>query len=433
MANGPSGDTPAARSASSPLARIVRLLGPGLITGAADDCPASIGTFAQAGATYGYAFQWTALLTLPMMATVQYIAAKVAVVHGAGLAGVIRQRYPSPVLYIAVTGLVAANIINAGADLGAMGAAVGMFVPFSVRLLVIPVGLLVLGFLVFGNYNLIEGAFKWLTLALLAYVAAAFLAKPNVGAMLQGTFLPPISLNTAFLSLTVAALGGNVSPYLFFWQADLEVDADQAERGPLRHGSKLALHARLGGVRLDTAIGMVFSNIIIYFIELSSAATLHAGGKHHISTAVQAAEALRPLLGNAATILWAIGILGAGLLAVPALAGSAADAVATTLSWPRGLGQKLDRAKRFYAVLALAVLIAIGINFLGVNPIDALVLAAVVNGFLTPPLLVLLMLLANRKDVMGAQANGFGLNIMGWGTVAIMSIAALALLYTFIA
>lgn len=408
---------------------LFKRLGPGLIAGAADDDPTGIATYAQAGARTGYALLWTCLLTVPMMVAVQYMAAKVAVVHQDGLSGVIREHYPRPVLYGAVLALMIANVINAGADLGALAAAVNLILPVAAWVLVLPITLLILGFLVLGSFRLIENTFKWLTLALLAYIGSAFLAHPNFPEMLRGTFIPTIHANSAFLTLLLATLGGNVSPYLFFWQADLEVAGQHMRR--VRHVSRMELTANLRHAAWDTTTGMIFSNIIIYFIEVATATTLFVAGQHEIGSAAQAAEALRPLLGNGATLLWAIGMIGSGLLAVPALTGSAADAVASTFGWTHGLNQKFVRAKRFYLALAVAMGLAMLINVLGINPIRALVLAGAINGIITPPLLVLLIRVANAPDVMGDRVNGRWLNLAGWVTAAIMSVAAAALLVSY--
>jgi NRAMP (natural resistance-associated macrophage protein)-like metal ion transporter len=403
-----------------------RQLGPGLIAGAADDDPTGIATYAQAGARTGYALLWTCLLTIPMMVAVQYMAAKVAVVHQDGLSGVIREHYSRPVLYGAVLALMIANVINAGADLGALAAAVNLILPVAAWVLVLPITLLILGFLVLGSFRLIENTFKWLTLALLAYIGAAFLAHPAFSELIRGTFIPTIHVNSEFLVLLLAALGGNVSPYLFFWQADLEVAGQRTRR--VRHVSRLALTADLRRVAWDTTTGMIFSNIIIYFIEVATAATLFAVGQRDVTSAAQAAEALRPLLGNGATLLWAIGMIGSGLLAVPALTGSVADAIASTFGWRHGLDQKFARARRFYLILAVAMGLAMLINFLGINPIRALVLAGAINGVITPLLLVLLIRVANAPEVMGDRVNGRWLNLAAWATAAIMSVAATTLL-----
>jgi|SRR5579884_3158052 len=428
------GDSPAAAKTASGggivrgAIAFVAQLGPGLITGAADDDPTAIATYAQAGASFRYGLLWTCLLTYPMMATVQYIAAKVALVHGKGLAGVIGERYPRGLLYAAVLGLTFANVVNAGADLGAIAAAINLIVPIPRALLIVPVAVFLLAFLAFGSYHLIEDTFKWLTLALLAYVISAFLAHPDYGAMLKGTFVPHISLGAAFLTLLVATLGGNVSPYLFFWEADLEVSEEASQRPVRAH--RLRLAANLKDLAWDTNVGMIFSNIIIFFIEVASAATLPKLGMTNVTSAAAAARALRPVLGSGATYLWAVGMIGSGLLAVPALTGSVADAVSSTFGWPHGIEDRPSRAVRFYLVLAVALGIGAAIDYVGINPMRALVLAGALNGLLTPPLLVLLLLIANRRDVMGDHTNGLGLNILGWATTAIMAAAAIVLLWT---
>ncbi|HET7035205.1 MAG TPA: divalent metal cation transporter [Thermomicrobiaceae bacterium] len=407
----------------SRLRRLARLLGPGLIAGAADDDPTAIGTYAQAGAMTGYGLLWTTLLTLPMMIVAQFTAAKVAIVERAGLSATLMKYYPRPLVYAAVLGLLAANLVNAGADLGAIAAAVNLIVPLPISLLVAPITLAILLFLILGSYHLIVNSFKWLTLALLAYVIASVLAGPAWGAVLRGTFVPHVETNAAFLGLLIATLGGNLSPYLFFWEADLEVEELQAQ-------PSVRPRRAVGRAARDTVIGMLVSNSIIYFIEIATAATLFAAGNHHVGSAAEAARALRPLLGNAAELLWAVGMIGSGLLAVPALTGSIADAVAALFGWRRGLDQPPRRAARFYLLLGGAMLLGMLFNFLGINPIRALVLSAVLNGFLSPPLLLLLVRLAGNREVMGDQVNGRWLTLGGWATIVIMTLAALGLLVT---
>lgn len=436
----PQGDNTASKQGSSnPLARFAKLLGPGLIAGAADDDPTGIATYAQAGAQTGYGLLWTAPLTVPMMIATQYLATKIAVVRHQGLTSVMREHYPHQIVYGAIVGLLVANIINAAADTGAIAAAITLVFPFpdARQLLVLVVGLFLLAFMIWGNYNVIQNTFKWLTLALLAYVVSAFLAHPDWGAMLKGTFIPHIGFNVAFLSLFVATLGGNVSPYLIFWQSDMEVaeedehgDTVMAERAFPRAIRIRRMRAQLKDVGWDTVIGFIFSNVIVYFIEVATAATLFVHGITNVTSAPQAALALRPLLGNGATILWAIGMLGSGMLAVPALTGSAANAVSAIFGWQHGLEQPPRKAWHFYAALTAVVGLAMLIEFLPINPIQALVISADVNGILTPPLLVLLMLVGNRRDVMGDDKNSRLVNIAGWGTIVIMSLAALGLLLT---
>lgn len=404
--------------------RALALIGPGVVTGAADDDPSGIATYAQAGARYGYGMLWAVLLTLPMMVVVQYISGKIGLVRGKGLAAVIAERYPAPILWVAVAAVVVANTINTGTDLGAMAAAAHLFVPISIAILVVPITVVLLLFLIFGSYHVLQTTFKWITLFLFSYIASSFLAKPDWITALRDTVIPSIHPNVAFLTLLVGALGTNVSPYLFFWQAGEE--AHDRRASDIRH-------VRGGAVRkeaLDTGVGMVISNLTTYFVVIASAATLFVRGHHTVTSAAQAAAALRPVAGNLATILWTLGIVGVSVLAVPTLAASASDGLATVLGWRHGLQRKLRRAWHFYAILSAAMLIGMGINFLGVNPIQALVITAVINGVLTPPLLVLIMLMANDRKILGERTNGLWVNITGWLTTGIMTLAAAALIAT---
>lgn len=406
------------------LSRVLGLIGPGVITGAADDDPSGIATYAQAGAGYGYGLLWVALLTFPMMVVAQYISSKIGLVRGRGLAAVIGETYPAPVLYLTVGAVVVANTINLGTDLGAMAAAVNLFLPIPIAILVTPLTLALLLFLIFGSFHLIQNTFKWLTIALFAYIASSFLAKPDWFTALRDTVVPSIQFNNAFLALVVGALGTNVSPYLFFWQAVEEAETSRAA------GLRRVRGGDLKEAALDTTIGMFISNVTIYFVTIATAATLFKTGHHTVASAAQAAAALKPVAGSVATILWAVGIVGVSILGVPTLAASAADGVATAFSWRHGLAQQPRRAWHFYAILAAAMLIGMGINFLGVNPIQALVITAVINGLLTPPLLVLIMLLANKREVLGKRTNGLWLNLAGWVTAGIMGLAAIALIVT---
>src|SRR5438067_1463440 len=307
--------------------RFFKILGPGLITGASDDDPSGIGTYAVTGAALGFSTLWLALVTFPLMASVQFTCAKIGMVSGEGLAGVLRRHYPKPLLYLAVLGLVIANTINAGADVGAVAAAINLIVPIPIWLLIVPVAIAILLLQVFGSYELIARVFKWLTLALLAYIAAAFFARPEPVEVLKGSFIPTLSLDPTFLATLVAILGTTISPYLFFWQASQEVE-EEVEIGRRwlwqRRG---ATDKELKYRALDINIGMALSNVVMYFIILATAATLHKAGQTDIQSAADAAKALEPLAGAAAKILLALGLIGAGFLAVPILTGSAAYAV----------------------------------------------------------------------------------------------------------
>jgi NRAMP (natural resistance-associated macrophage protein)-like metal ion transporter len=410
--------------------RLVKILGPGLVTGASDDDPSGIATYAAAGAALGFAPLWTALATFPLMAAVQVTCAKIGLVSGRGLAGVLRHHYPRPVLYVATLGLVLANTINAGTDIGAIAAAVNLFAPIPIAALVVPVALILVALQVWGSYRLIAATFKWLTVTLFAYIGAAFFARPNIGEVLTGTFLPTIRFDRAFLATLVAILGTTISPYLFFWQASQEVE-EESSRGRTRLWQRQgATAAEIADAAWDTGIGMFFSNVVMYFIILATAATLFKAGQTDIQSAREAAEALRPLAGSAATALFALGLVGSGLLAVPILTGSAAYAVAETLGWKAGLDQNPGRARPFYGIIVGATVVGLLINFLGVNPIAALFWTAVINGFLAPPLLVVIMCVANNRTVMGHRVNGMGLNVLGWATTALMGAAAIGLVLT---
>jgi NRAMP (natural resistance-associated macrophage protein)-like metal ion transporter len=402
-------------------------VGPGLIAGASDDDPSGIGTYATAGAGYGYATLWTAPLTVPLMISVQYICAKIGLVSGMGLANALKRFYPHWVLYPAVFALFVANTINAGVDIAAIAAGLNLLVPIPVNAMIIPITLSILALQIWGSYRLILRTFKWLTLALFAYIASSFMARPDWIEVLKATFIPTIRFDSGYLSLLVAILGTTISPYLFFWQTSEEVEDELHMGRRLLRQRKGATDTELRHAGWDTSLGMVFCNLVFYFVILGTGATLFVNGKTDISSAADAALALRPLAGDAASLLFALGIIGAGFLAVPVLTGSAAYAVSEAFGWKEGLDARPARAKQFYAVIAISTLIGIEIDFLGINPVAALVGTAVINGFLAPPLLVLIMLIANNRKIMGARVNGRWLNVLGWTTTGVMSLAALLL------
>ncbi len=414
----------------NPFIRFIKILGPGLITGASDDDPSGIGTYAVAGASFGYGMLWTALLSFPLMASVQFICAKVGMVSGQGLAGVLRQHYPRWLLYPAVMGLVIANTINVGADIGAIAAAINLLVPIPIPWMIMPIALVILGLVFFGSYRLIANVFKWLTLALLAYIGSAFFARPDWGEVLHGTVVPTFSVDPKFLTTLVAILGTTISPYLFFWQSNQVVEEEIAIGRKTRWQRRGASDEELKYAAVDVNTGMFLSNVVMYFIILATAATLFRSGQTDISSAADAAEALRPLAGDAATVLLAVGLIGAGFLAVPILSGSAAYGVAEAFGWTHGLDHRPGHAKEFYGVIAVATLVGMLINFSGINTIDALVWTAVINGFVAPPLMVLIMLISNNREIMGERTNGLAINILGWIATAVMFAAAIALALT---
>jgi len=412
--------------------RFLRALGPGIITGASDDDPSGIATYAQAGAALGYSCLWTALVTFPLMAAVQVICAKVGLVTGKGLSSVLRQRFSAKISYPAVLALVIANTINAGTDITAIAAGINLLVPIPISVLVVPIALLILVLQFWGTYRLIATIFKWLTLALLAYVAASFFANPDVGATLRGTFVPKIQFDREYLEILLAILGTTISPYLFFWQASQEAEEKKlrTKQSPQERGT---LAENLADAAWDVNIGMFFSNLVMYFIILTTAATLHEAGGTDIQSASEAAQALRPLAGDAATILFALGMIGTGFLAVPILTTSAAYAIAEAARWRKhSLDQTPRGAFNFYAIIAAITLVALAMNFSGINPIKALYWTAVINGFLAGPLVILIMLIANNKAVMKKSANGPVLNVLGWLATGVMCLAAVGLALTWI-
>jgi NRAMP (natural resistance-associated macrophage protein)-like metal ion transporter len=408
----------------------LELLGPGLITGASDDDPSGIGTYAQAGAALGYAPLWLAWVTFPMMWTIQYICAKIGMVSGTGLAQVLQKHYSRPLLYTVVAALTIANTINAGVDLGAIAAALNLLVPIPIVIMIIPITVSILVLQIWGSYRLIAKVFKWLTLALFAYILSAFFAHPVWRNVVRGTLVPTVHFDSQFLSTVVAVLGTTITPYLFFWQANNEVEEEISMGRRTLAQRRGATKAELKYANADVAVGMLFSNVVMYFIILATAATLHQAGKTEIQSATEAAEALRPLAGNAAYIMLAVGLIGAGFLCVPILTGSSAYAIAEALGWKRGLDEKPRRAKLFYGVIAISTFLGMLINFLRINPIRALFWTAVINGFLAPPVLVIVMLVANNRKVLGREVNGRVTNVMGWLTTVTMFVAAIALVLT---
>jgi NRAMP (natural resistance-associated macrophage protein)-like metal ion transporter len=418
------------RAEANPITEVGRILGPGFVTGASDDDPSGIGTYAVAGASLGLQTLWTALLTFPLMAAVQSICARVGMVSGQGLAGVLRDNYPRPLLYGAVLLLFVANTINVGADLGAIADAVHSIVGIQAVWLVVPVAAAIVALQILGSYRLIASVFKWLTLALLAYMVDAFIVHPDLGETLRATVVPTLSLDPAYVTTIVAILGTTISPYLFFWQSCEEVEEEIAMGRTTVEARRGATDAELRDSTLDTVVGMGFSNLVMYFIILATALTLFKAGETSIRTAADAAEALKPLAGDFAGVLFAIGMIGAGLLAVPILSGSAAYAVAEAMGWRYGLAHKWSQAKEFYAVIVVATALGTALNFLSIDPIGALFWTAVLNGVTAPPLLVLVMLAARNEKVMGDRRIGPVLTTLGWLATAGMFLALGALVVT---
>lgn len=427
----PAPPAPAAAAGDARLGRVRRFfrdLGPGLITGAADDDPSGISTYSVAGATFGYAPLWTALFSFPLMATVQLMCARLGLVSGRGLAGVIRRRYPRGVLWTACALLIVANVINIGADLGGMAAASEMVTGVRAIYWTPLYAALIVSLLFWSSYRWIARVFKWLTLVLFAYVVAAFLARPDWWAVLRATLVPHIEWSSDSLAVFVGILGTTISPYLFFWQAAQEVEEDRAAGRRTVRQRRGATDFELSRARTDVLTGMFFSNLVMFFIILTAAATLHAHGRADITTARDAAEALRPLAGEAAYWLFALGLIGTGMLGVPVLAGSSAYAVAEAEGWRGSLEDRPRLARRFYAVVAVSMLIGLLLNSFGFDAVTMLFWAAVVNGVLAAPLIVLVVLLTSDPAVMGERVNPPLLRGLGWLTALVMTGAALAML-----
>jgi NRAMP (natural resistance-associated macrophage protein)-like metal ion transporter len=406
------------------------ILGPGLITGAADDDPSGVGTYAQTGAQTGYGYLWTALITYPLATAVQSMCARIGQTSGEGLAATIKRHYPRGVLYPMIILLIVANTFNVGADLAAIAAGINLIVPIPILILIPPIAVALILLQVFAKYPLINRIFKWLCLALLAYIATAIFAGANWGDVAKGPFIPQIPRSKGDIGLLIAILGTTISPYLFFWQTGQEVEEEKEQGEDTVAERRGTTRGEVADRKLDVALGMLASEVVMYFIILTTAATLHADGKTNISSAAEAASALKPLLGAGAVWCWAIGIIGAGLLAIPVLTGSMGYAVAETFDWREGLDEKPTRAKGFYGIIIVSTLVGMLVNYLGLNPIKALVYSAILNGIAAPPLLLLIILLANRRTVMGRFTNSTWSNICGWTCFVLMSAATIAYFVT---
>ena len=431
MEGGDAAAEPSRRGLASrgPVRRFFRDLGPGLITGAADDDPSGISTYASAGAAFGYGMLWTAWLSLPLMSAVQLMCARIGLVSGRGLASVLRRYYSRRVLWFACTLLLVANTVNIAADLGGMAEAMELLTGLNSLWFHVPFAVLVLALLFFTSYRTIARIFKWLTLVLFAYIVAAVLAKPEWPAVLEASFRPRFSLDRHYLMMLVAILGTTISPYLFFWQAAQEVEEDKAA-GKLTVAERTGATAEeLRAARTDTVVGMSFSNLIMYFIILTTGATLYLSGQREIDTARQAAEALRPLAGDAAYALFAFGLIGTGMLAVPVLAGSAAYAVSEAFAWRSGMNERPRMAPKFYAVIAVAMIAGLALDLSEVSAIKMLFWSAVLNGLLAPPLIVIIVVVCNNPRVMGREVNGRWLNVLGLGAALVMTLAGMAMIF----
>ena len=409
----------------------LRKLGPGLITGAADDDPSGIATYSQAGAQFGLNMLWTALVTFPLMVGIQIVSARIGRVTGEGLAANIRRLFPRWVLLIVVSLLVIANTINIAADIAAMGEALQLVVGGGEHGHAVVFGVLSLLLQVFIPYQRYVPVLKWLTLSLLAYVAVAFSVHIDWIPAIRQSLAPNLSFNPDFIAVVVAVFGTTISPYLFFWQASQEVEELRGGNGTSALTSTPEdAQVHLRRIKLDTYVGMGFSNLIAFFIILSAAVTLHVAGITQIQTSAQAAQALRPIAGDFCFLLFSLGIIGTGMLAVPVLAGATAYAVADSFGWRQGLDRKLFEATEFYAIIAFATLGGLLLDFTPIDPIKALFWSAVINGVIAVPIMIVMMLMATRVEVMGQFAIKRRLKFLGWLATAAMALVVVTMLTT---
>jgi NRAMP (natural resistance-associated macrophage protein)-like metal ion transporter len=416
------------------LKAIFKKIGPGFITGASDDDPSGIATYSQTGAMFGYAQLWLAPFCYPFMVAIQEMCGRIGMVTGKGLSGVLREHYPKWTVYIATSLLIIANTVNIGADLGAMAASAQMLVglPYVFWLIFMTVIILVLE--IFVGYKVYAKILMYLTFTLLAYFFTAFIVKQDWGLILKDTFIPQIKFSKDYVFNVVAFLGTTITPYLFFWQADQEIEEQIVEHKIMAIGAGIArvTSCDIRDLRFDTMFGMLFSQLMAFMIIITTAATLFSHGITNINTAPEAAQALKPLAGNFAYLLFATGIIGTGLLAVPVLSGSAGYAVSEALGWNSGLGQKFKDVHGFYGVIIISTLIGLLINFIGIDPIKALYYAAAVNGLLATPLMIIILLIGNNKKIMGKYVNKWLSKTLTWIIIGVMGICGLFLIYTMV-
>ncbi|WP_322419545.1 Nramp family divalent metal transporter [Mesorhizobium huakuii] len=409
--------------------RILGVLGPGLITGASDDDPSGIATYSQAGAQFGFGLTWTMLFSYPLMAVVQEISARIGRTTGRGIAGNMRKYYPNWLLQSVVLLLLVANTINIGADLGAMGDALKLIVGGPPLAYSVAFGAISVILQIFLKYTRYVSVLKWLTLSLFAYFATVLVVSVPWADVAKGVLIPKFTADANFWTSVVAILGTTISPYLFFWQASQEVEDEKAkpERQPLKDAPEQTENA-VKRIRLDTYVGMAFSNIVALAIMITAGATLHAHGVTDIQSTSQAAEALKPVGGNFAFAIFAVGVIGTGLLAIPVLAGSAGYALGEARKWPVGLDRRPLEAKAFYATIAAATVVGVGLNFTPINPIKALYWSAVVNGVVAVPVMAVMMAMTARPDIMGKATVPLGLRVVGWVATVVMAAAAVVMI-----
>lgn len=408
--------------------RFWKILGPGLVTGGSDDDPSGIATYSQAGAAFGLTTLWTALITIPLMASIQQMCAKIGLVTSQGLTGALKKHYPKPILYLMLLFSFPAIILNIGADIAGMGAVGNLLFPkIHATYFTVLFTLLLLVLIVYLPYQKIASILKYLCLVLLVYLIVPFLYHQDWLKVAKNTFIPTIHFNKDFIAVLVAMLGTTISPYLFFWQASMEVE----EMGHLKKHlivNKKIIH----DMKQDVDFGMTFSGIVMFFIILTTGTVLFNGGIHQIDTVEQAAAALKPLAGDFAYLLFAIGVIGTGLLAIPVLSGSLSYIITETFGWEQGLDKKFHEAKAFYIVMAISLVLGFSLNYVGISPVKALIYTAVLYGLTAPVLIAIILHISNNKAVMGEFTNSKMANFLGFTTLILMTVAALVLLYLYI-
>ncbi len=405
--------------------RFWKVLGPGLITGASDDDPSGIATYSQAGAAYGLSTLWTAIIAFPLMAAIQQMCAKIGLVTSQGLTGALKTNYPKPILYLMLLFSFPAIVMNIGADIAGMGAVGNLLFPkIDAMYFSIFFTILLLGLIIYLPYHKIAATLKFLCVVLLVYLIVPFLYKQDWLDIAKNTFIPNIQFNKEFVAVLVGILGTTISPYLFFWQASMEVEEMAHKK---RH---LIVNKRIiTDMKQDVDFGMSFSGVVMFFIILTTGTVLYKGGIHQIDTVEQAAAALKPLAGNFAYLLFAIGVIGTGLLAIPVLCGSLSYIISETFGWEKGLDKKFHEAKAFYLVMVISLILGLSLNYIGISPIKALIYTAILYGLTAPVLIAIILHISNNKKVMGNFTNSRFSNVLGFSALILMTVAAVALLY----
>jgi len=412
------------KSLLSKLTNSWKKIGPGLVTGASDDDPSGIATYSQAGAAFGLSTLWTAIIAFPLMAAIQQMCARIGLVTSQGLTGTLKKHYPRPILYLMLLFSFPAIIMNIGADIAGMGAVGNLLFPkieanyFSVIFTII-----LLGLIIYLPYQKIASVLKYLCIVMLVYFIVPFLYKQDFGAIIKATFIPTIKLDKNFIAILVGILGTTISPYLFFWQASVEVE-EMKNRKHLIVNKKI-----IREINQDVDFGMTVSGFVMYFIILTTGTVLYNGGIHQIDTVEQAAMALKPIAGDLAYLLFAIGVIGTGLIAIPVLSGSISYIFSETFGWEQGLDKKFHEAKGFYVIIAISLLLGLSMNYIGISPIQSLIYTAILYGLTAPVLIAIILHISNNKKIMGNNVNGKLVNFLGFSALVIMSVAAITLIY----